>query len=137
MYESNKKKDHEKVLGYASFSAPTTAGVNFGPDELIPLNNQVFAMNIDVSPLGGLVIKKSGTYGITFNANLADGAPGTSVIFEIFSNTQLIASVTVSPNSTLAKVAKIAHLDINDLLQVKTTTGVLLYDANLTAARLG
>jgi len=139
MSDSKKEKKHHHntlVLGYVSFSAPTTGGTIFGPDALIPLNNQVFALNIDVSPLGGLVIKKSGTYGITFNANLADGAPGTPVIFEIFTNARFITSVTVSPGSTLAKVAIITHLEENEVLQVKTVTGVNLYDANLTAALL-
>ncbi|WP_088012359.1 hypothetical protein [Gottfriedia acidiceleris] len=140
MSDSKKEKEHHHhktlVLGYVSFSAPTTGGTIFGPDALIPLNNQVFALNIDVSPLGGLVIRKSGTYGITFNANLADGAQVTPVIFEIFTNARFITSVTVSPGSTLAKVAIITHLEENEVLQVKTVTSVNLYDANLTVALL-
>ncbi len=134
-HEDTQKHDHEQdvaVLGYVSFSA--TGGINLGPDALIPLNNQVIAENIDVSPFGGLVIKKSGTYGITFNANLQSGVTAE---YEIYANTRLIASVSNPPGSTLAKVAKImAQLEENEVLQVKTTLLINLFDANLTAAKL-
>ncbi|MCQ6266706.1 hypothetical protein M1K46_13675 [Fictibacillus sp. WQ 8-8] len=126
------RKCHE-VLGYASFSA--TSGRLFDPDEFIPLNNEVIAECTDISPIGGLAIKKSGTYGITFNANLQSG---TNATFEIFANARLIASVTVLPNTTLAKVGKIVCLEENEVLQVKnaTATQINLFDANLTAAKL-
>lgn len=80
------------------------------------------------------VIKKSGIYGITFNTNLASGVTAE---FEIYANTRLIASVSNPPGSTLAKVAKIvAQLEKNEVLQVKTTVTINLFDANLTAAKL-
>jgi hypothetical protein len=96
----------------------------------------VFAQNISVSPLGGLVINKSGTYGITFNANLANlNIPAPT--FEIYAGSRLIATATVLPGTTLAKVAIITYLAKNEVLQVRTPTGAFLYDANLTAAKLG
>ncbi|WP_088012360.1 hypothetical protein [Gottfriedia acidiceleris] len=140
MSGDSKKKHHDKehghknepVLGYVSFSA--TGGIVLGPNTIIPLTNVIIAENIDVSPLGGLVIKKSGIYGITFNTNLASGVTAE---YEIYANTRLIASVSNPPGSTLAKVAKIvAQLEKNEVLQVKTTATINLFDANLTAAKL-
>jgi len=138
--KDSKKKHHEEkhchknetVLGYVSFSPP--GGIALGPNTIIPLTNVIIAENIDVSPLGGLVIKKSGIYGITFNTNLASGVAAE---YEIYANTRLIASVSNPSGSTLAKVAKIvAQLEKNEVLQVKTTVAIILFDANLTAAKL-
>ncbi|MED1865642.1 hypothetical protein P4V41_19465 [Fictibacillus nanhaiensis] len=128
-------REHDEVLGYVSFSAPTTSGTQFAAGATIPLNNTVFAQNIGVSPIGGLVVNKSGNYGITFNANLANlNIP--SPTFEIYASSRLIATATIFPDTTLAKVANITQLEKNEVLQVRTPTGAFLYDANLTAAKL-
>ncbi|MBD3108049.1 hypothetical protein IEO70_06685 [Bacillus sp. AGMB 02131] len=129
---SKHSKSKHRVLGFISTSFSETAGLILPANALVPLTSQIFALNINIAPLGGLIIQKAGTYGITFNGN--SSIPAT---FQIFAKDRLIASVSNLPESALTKVADItAYLAENEILYVKTADGITLSDANLTAARL-